>query len=188
MPANLRVNDSALAAAEINFLCVHKKLRAKRLTPLLIKEVTRRVNLTGVWHAAFTAGVVIPKPAATCRYYHRSLNPKKLIEVGFSSLGPRSTMVRTIKLHRLPEQPLTPGAYSVCARSGRLPPSSVPACLSSQQSQQPPPSGLGSIKYSQNRVIATIKCRTTTNTRRRLPGRDRRHQRVPRPVQAAAAL
>jgi hypothetical protein len=32
---------------EINFLCVHKKLRDKRLAPLLIKEITRRVNLTG---------------------------------------------------------------------------------------------------------------------------------------------
>lgn len=40
---------------EINFLCVHKKLRDKRLAPLLIKEITRRVNLTGTvfcnaWH------------------------------------------------------------------------------------------------------------------------------------------
>ena len=33
--------------AEINFLCVHKKLRAKRLAPVLIKEVTRRINLKG---------------------------------------------------------------------------------------------------------------------------------------------
>ena len=110
VPASLRVNGAAIEAAEINFLCVHKKLRAKRLTPLLIKEVTRRVNLTGVWHAAFTAGVVIPKPAATCRYYHRSLNPKKLIEVGFSSLNARSTMTRTIKLNKLPDVAQTPGA------------------------------------------------------------------------------
>jgi hypothetical protein len=33
---------------EINFLCVHKKLRSKRLAPVLIKEITRRVNLTNV--------------------------------------------------------------------------------------------------------------------------------------------
>lgn len=36
-----------LKMVEINFLCVHKKLRDKRLAPLLIKEITRRVNLTG---------------------------------------------------------------------------------------------------------------------------------------------
>ena len=71
---------------EINFLCVHKKLRSKRLAPVMIKEITRRVNLCDVWQAAYTAGVVLPKPVSVCRYWHRSLNPKKLIEVGFSTL------------------------------------------------------------------------------------------------------
>jgi len=37
IPARIRVNSAALAAVEINFLCVHKKLRAKRLAPVLIK-------------------------------------------------------------------------------------------------------------------------------------------------------
>lgn len=48
--------------AEINFLCVNKKLRTKRLAPVLIKEVTRRVNLKSVWQAVYTAGVLIPSP------------------------------------------------------------------------------------------------------------------------------
>jgi hypothetical protein len=34
----------------------------------------------------YTAGVVLPKPVAQNRYYHRSLNPKKLIEVILSPL------------------------------------------------------------------------------------------------------
>lgn len=34
---------------EINFLCVLKKLRSKRMAPVLIKEITRRVNLTGIF-------------------------------------------------------------------------------------------------------------------------------------------
>ncbi|CAA6656742.1 unnamed protein product [Spirodela intermedia] len=42
-------------------------------------------------------------------YWHRSLNPKKLIEVGFSRLGPRMTMSRTIKLYKLPDSVITPG-------------------------------------------------------------------------------
>ena len=49
---------------------------------MLIKEITRRCNLCGIFQAAYTAGIVLPKPVACCRYYHRSLNPKKLIEVG----------------------------------------------------------------------------------------------------------
>eukprot|EP00964_Phaeocystis_antarctica_P140177 scaffold104964_cov33-Phaeocystis_antarctica.AAC.1 len=50
---------------------------------VLIKEITRRCNLCGICQAAYTAGIVLPKPVACCRcrYYHRSLNPKKLIEV-----------------------------------------------------------------------------------------------------------
>ena len=53
---------------EINFLCVHKKMRSKRVAPVLIREITRRVNATGIFQAVYTAGVVLPKPIATCRY------------------------------------------------------------------------------------------------------------------------
>lgn len=108
IPAHMKVNDSAVSMVEINFLCVHKKLRTKRLAPVLIKEITRRVNLCDIWQAAYTAGIVIPKPVATCRYWHRSLNPKKLIEIGFSRLGQRMTMARTIKFYKLPDAHQTP--------------------------------------------------------------------------------
>eukprot|EP00550_Attheya_septentrionalis_P008429 CAMPEP_0198284372 /NCGR_PEP_ID=MMETSP1449-20131203/3854_1 /TAXON_ID=420275 /ORGANISM="Attheya septentrionalis, Strain CCMP2084" /LENGTH=453 /DNA_ID=CAMNT_0043981407 /DNA_START=91 /DNA_END=1452 /DNA_ORIENTATION=+ len=93
---------------EINFLCVHKKLRSKRLAPVLIKEITRRVNHTGVFQAVYTAGVVLPVPVGSCRYYHRSLDPKKLVEVGFSRLHSRMTMARMQKLNRLPPITSTP--------------------------------------------------------------------------------
>ena len=94
---------------EINFLCVHKKLRSKRVAPVLIQEVTRRVNRRDIWQAVYTAGVVLPKPVAHARYWHRSINPQKLIAVEFSRLQPRMTMNRTIRLYRLPDQPFTPG-------------------------------------------------------------------------------
>jgi len=50
--------------AEINFLCVHKKLRKNRLASVLIKEITRRVNLKGIFQAVYTAGIVLPTPIA----------------------------------------------------------------------------------------------------------------------------
>ncbi|OIT29249.1 PREDICTED: glycylpeptide N-tetradecanoyltransferase 1-like [Nicotiana attenuata] len=109
VPAKIRARDTVVVMAEINFLCVHKKLRSKRLAPVMIKEVTRRVHLENIWQAAYTAGVVLPTPISTCQYWHRSLNPKKLIDVGFSRLGPRMTMSRTIKLYKLPDQTVTPG-------------------------------------------------------------------------------
>lgn len=105
IPASIQVYDPVIKMVEINFLCVHKKLRSKRLAPVLIKEITRRVNKQSVWQAVYTAGVVLPRPVSECRYYHRSLNPKKLIDVGFSHLGPRMTMARTLKLYKVPEKP-----------------------------------------------------------------------------------
>lgn len=74
-----------------------------------MQEITRRVNLHDIWQASYTAGVVLPKPVATARYWHRSLNPKKLIEMNFSRLSSRMTMARTIKLYKLPDKPETPG-------------------------------------------------------------------------------
>lgn len=68
VPATIRVYDKTIKAVEINYLCVHKKLRSKRLAPVLIKEMTRRVNLLGIFQATFTAGKIIPKPVGTCRY------------------------------------------------------------------------------------------------------------------------
>uniref|UniRef100_A0A2M4BIG0 Glycylpeptide N-tetradecanoyltransferase n=1 Tax=Anopheles marajoara TaxID=58244 RepID=A0A2M4BIG0_9DIPT len=109
IPGTLNVHKKEQRMVEINFLCVHKKLRSKRLAPVLIREITRRVNLTGIFQAVYTAGVVLPKPVSSCRYWHRSLNPKKLIEVKFSYLSRNMTMQRTIKLYKLPDEPKTPG-------------------------------------------------------------------------------
>ncbi|XP_070339484.1 glycylpeptide N-tetradecanoyltransferase 1 isoform X2 [Equus asinus] len=109
IPANIHIYDTEKKMVEINFLCVHKKLRSKRVAPVLIREITRRVHLEGIFQAVYTAGVVLPKPVGTCRYWHRSLNPRKLIEVKFSHLSRNMTMQRTMKLYRLPETPKTAG-------------------------------------------------------------------------------
>lgn len=45
----------------------------------------------------------VPPWVCFCRYWHRSLNPRKLIEVKFSHLSRNMTMQRTMKLYRLPE-------------------------------------------------------------------------------------
>jgi len=110
VPATMRVIEDEVKMVEINFLCVHKKLRHKRLAPVLIKEVTRRVNCNGVFQAVYTAGVRLPKPIGVSRYFHRSLNAKKLIEMGFSR-KPKETMTwaRVAKFYAVPKDPNTPG-------------------------------------------------------------------------------
>eukprot|EP00347_Sterkiella_histriomuscorum_P012835 403367044 len=102
IPVKTQVKQQTVKMAEINFLCVHKKLRTKRLAPVLIKEITRRVNITGVWQALYTAGVVVPRPISTATYYHRSLNAKKLVDVGFNSLPAGVPMARYQKMHKVP--------------------------------------------------------------------------------------
>lgn len=99
---------------EINFLCIHKMLREKRLAPILIKEVTRRVNCTDTWQAVYTAGIVLPTPFTSAQYFHRSLNPEKLVAIRFSRIpaqfekfqNPMQMMKRN---YAVPEQPTLKG-------------------------------------------------------------------------------
>jgi len=67
VPATVKIYDREQPMVEVNFLCVHKRLRAKRVAPVLIREVTRRVNLRGLFQAVYTAGVILPRPVCTSR-------------------------------------------------------------------------------------------------------------------------
>lgn len=116
VPVTLRVRSKEVKCSEVNFLCVHKKLRTKRLAPVLIREITRRCHVVGTWQAIYTAGVMLPTPISTCRYYHRSLDWAKLYEVGFSPLPPGSTKQRQIIRYKLPEHTQTPGVRPLTRR------------------------------------------------------------------------
>jgi glycylpeptide N-tetradecanoyltransferase len=105
----MRIRDKVIKGSEVNFMVVHKKLRNKRLAPVLIKEITRLCNLDGVWQAIHTAGIVLPKPVSTCRYYHRALNWQKLYEVGFSPLPPNSKPAYQVRKYTVPDQTSTRG-------------------------------------------------------------------------------
>lgn len=109
IPHELRVRDKSYQSTEINFLCVHKKLRSKRLAPVLIKEVTRQCHLTGVFHAIYTVGSVLPTPVSCARYYHRTINAKKLAEIGFSAIPHNMSMEAHVKRFELPASPSLSG-------------------------------------------------------------------------------
>ncbi|XP_017548671.1 glycylpeptide N-tetradecanoyltransferase 1b isoform X3 [Pygocentrus nattereri] len=109
IPATVQIYDTERKMVEVNFLCVHKKLRSKRVAPVLIREISRRVQRQGQFQAVYSTSAVLPKPMASCRYWHRSLNPRKLIELNFSSLTRNMTLQRALKLNRLPETTKTSG-------------------------------------------------------------------------------
>ncbi|GIX63461.1 glycylpeptide N-tetradecanoyltransferase [Babesia caballi] len=71
IPVKLSVCGTVMEVAEINFLCVHKQLRSKRLAPVLIREVTRRVNLCNIWQAVGpSSSMVQPPPGLHRRRFH----------------------------------------------------------------------------------------------------------------------
>jgi glycylpeptide N-tetradecanoyltransferase len=94
IPVTLKVGATNIRASEINFLTVHRKLRGKRLAPVMIKEVTRKCYLNDIYQALYTAGTLLPTPISTCRYYHRSLDWEHLYKTGFSHLAPGTTELR----------------------------------------------------------------------------------------------
>ncbi|KAK3116694.1 glycylpeptide N-tetradecanoyltransferase [Teratosphaeriaceae sp. CCFEE 6253] len=104
VPATLQVRQATLKISEINFLTVHRKLRAKRLAPVLIKEVTRRCYQNGIYQALYTAGTLLPTPVTTARYFHRSLDWEHLHATGFSHLPSGTTPLRQKYKYRLESQ------------------------------------------------------------------------------------
>jgi glycylpeptide N-tetradecanoyltransferase len=82
-PTNIMCDEKRVSAVEITFLCVSKRLRDKRLAPLLIREVTRRAVLRGIHQAIYTAEHELPSPLASTYYWHRLLNVPNLIKSGF---------------------------------------------------------------------------------------------------------
>lgn len=87
IPINIKIGDDIKKICEINFLCIHKKLRNLNLTPLLIKEITNRtVAIKNIYQAVYTVAKIITKPFSRGQYWGRLLNPIKMIEIGFSSI------------------------------------------------------------------------------------------------------
>ena len=109
VPVKLVIKGKMTKMTEINFLCVHRKIRKLRLAPVLIKEITRRTHIKNMWQAIYTAGIVIPRPITECTYYHRNLNTKKLLDIGFSSLPQGRPKSLHIKLLSLPKDPAISG-------------------------------------------------------------------------------
>lgn len=84
IPTAFRVRSQVFpGSVQVNFLCICKSLRSKRLAPMLIREATRRVNLAGIFEAIYTTGIVLPSPTAIAQYWHRPLRVRELIECGF---------------------------------------------------------------------------------------------------------
>jgi glycylpeptide N-tetradecanoyltransferase len=83
---NMILNGEQKIIAEIDFLCVKKNNRNKKLCPLLIDRIKKKFNDIGIFEAIFTSEHNYPNKITHCDYYIRFINPKKLYEIGYINI------------------------------------------------------------------------------------------------------
>ncbi|KII72417.1 Glycylpeptide N-tetradecanoyltransferase [Thelohanellus kitauei] len=59
-PDTFNIRGKTVNLVIVDFLCVHQSMRSKRMSPVLIKEVTRIVNLRGIPYAFHTGSIDLP--------------------------------------------------------------------------------------------------------------------------------
>lgn len=103
IPLVINIHSKQIPSTEVNFLCIHPKLRSHHLAPLLIGEVTRRIGLRNVWTSVYTTGTQITKPLVITTFYHRPLNIKKLVDHRFTGMKPGVSISSMTRLYSLPD-------------------------------------------------------------------------------------
>ena len=81
--------------AVINFLCVHQRLREKRLAPVLIREITRKIDKAGVMCALYTSGTRLNKKVVGTKYVHWPIDTRHLENVGFMTSEKKKRKMRS---------------------------------------------------------------------------------------------
>ena len=82
-PIKVYIHGTDISLAEINFLCVKKEFKSRRLAPVLIQEVSRRIYMRNMWWVVYTSGTLLPKPFCQATYYRRNLDVKKLVDAKY---------------------------------------------------------------------------------------------------------
>jgi len=121
VPIHICVRNKKLRAASVDFACIHPALRGRRLMQLLLRELTRRCFLHGIYQALFTHRHVqgdLAKPTSTFRYFAkpisysthrwRPLDWRKLYDSGVVEIQDGQSEQDQISKYALPSEVLTP--------------------------------------------------------------------------------
>lgn len=106
---DIMINGITKKVACVNFLCVTKDLRNKRITPILIQELTRRFNCQGIFQGIFTTGTKLLFEVCSSTYWHMPINMKKLLSIGYIDykynieIKPCKPQIRILAKEDLPE-------------------------------------------------------------------------------------
>lgn len=97
--------NSEKEIAEVNLLCVHKNHRNENLAPLLIQEVTRRINKDNIFVAIYTCGTKLPQePFHTSRYFHKLLNVQRLNDAKFTQFPDTKSAIASCQHKKTPSR------------------------------------------------------------------------------------
>lgn len=88
IPVTLRIRGVSFKTSQVNFLCVHQKLRSQSFAPALIKEITRRVLLEGIDTSVYTSGTTFQTSLSICNYYYKNLDANTTTNLDDLTLRP----------------------------------------------------------------------------------------------------
>ena len=100
-----KLNKHSMTLAEVNFLCVHHKMRSKNLVPLLIKELGRKIQTNDIKNAIFATSNYITTPLSTVSKYSRSLDINMLLDTGYTKINGNVSKTDMISSLKLPKNP-----------------------------------------------------------------------------------
>jgi glycylpeptide N-tetradecanoyltransferase len=87
-----QIFNKEMMVNDINYLCVHPKLRHRQLAEMLIEEITRLSLQDGTIVGSFTTQRYVPTPVCRIEFYHRPLNYNKLHKTNFIKLSNNETL------------------------------------------------------------------------------------------------
>jgi len=104
VPLKMMAYGKEITVCQTNFLCVHKKLREKRMAQIQIGELLRRTRRDGKIIGFYHAARFQPTPFVTTKSALRLLNTNKLIDVRYTSLPMGKSRQDFAKQHQLPKK------------------------------------------------------------------------------------
>lgn len=96
-----QVFSKTIKMADINYFCIHRKLREKGLASKFIDEITRRMINKGVITGSFTTQRYVPSPICRVEFYHRPLNYEKLHKTKFVNLDTNSSFEVSVESFKI---------------------------------------------------------------------------------------
>ena len=100
IPITMSIFDKIDTFIYISFLCINKKLRSKSLCGIMTKKIIQRVYLNNLKYIYFASSLLLPAPIHYTIYYHRVLNIKKMVNIGFMSKPPEVSMKSFEQLYK----------------------------------------------------------------------------------------